>query len=359
MKHNYDFYKHIPDSVKTPKMAKFFIDKCKKNTNSYSLRSLSGYIKDKPDLTWYLIKTKPHLLAEGIICWDAGDDVWKYICENCTSREIEKCIFHMLTSKIFRETLAHPLVVRFPEMIEKFRWEVTITEEMSVCAMEADPHKYFCYCVKTPKILKMACNASVCIFAMSFRTDKTNKKMASMLLYDDELLEMSLPYWSDITKYMLKDFKSCARLIGSARDDQIHMIDDRILNKLGDWLLHWSFKTAIFSKSGPRPLWRQNVAALGKIDAFDFQACELVLSFVESQENTPFSKDTLVKLICLPDNSFVSKYKDVPIRYSEKTGCLVIDYPNGGRRLDSVVSFFLYNKHNLKLQLINKIYKSF
>ncbi len=142
-----------------------------------------------------------------------------------------------------------------------------------------------------------------------------------------------------MTKYMTNDFKTCARLIGSASDDQLNK-NVYILKYLYDHLLQWAFRTAIFSADGTlRPLWRKNVEALGQVDTFDVQTCELILSFVEPQENIPFPPGTMVKLICLPDNSFVSKYKGVPIRYSETAGCLVIDYKTGWRYLDSVVCY--------------------
>ena len=112
-----------------------------------------------------------------------------------------------------------------------------------------------------------------------------------MMIECDELLPLSCDHWLHIIDAEEMNFKKCARLIGSARGDfLLPKIKTDILNRLertNNKMLAWCFRVACFSRYGQwRPLWRENVAALGEVTEFDTHTMALVLSFLEDDDDS-------------------------------------------------------------------------
>lgn len=181
LNHNLEMFSLIPDNSTSRGMVKYVIQNFNSSINKYLEKKLiheGNYVGDlslsrklgrclvaNADLAWYVIEKNPELIAElSLHLWMPFDALMlEHICKHCSQRVIQACYPNMLDSPTFRENIP-TLIMRDPHSISFFAGEIKITEEMSVCAMEAAPKQLFRHCTLTPKVLKMACEADMDLF---------------------------------------------------------------------------------------------------------------------------------------------------------------------------------------------------
>ena len=161
--HNVDMFTHVPNILITTKMIKYVIDefdKYSKNEHSFT-EKLIWFLKTSPVLLRYMIKKNPQFII--YVNWKLDDDMLEYISEHCSFEHFISIFDQMMNSETFMRDKIPSLFMRYPEMIlyGKLHSKIVITEEMSVRMMECNPEKYFKFCLRTPKIYQMACEASV------------------------------------------------------------------------------------------------------------------------------------------------------------------------------------------------------
>jgi hypothetical protein len=118
-----------------------------------------------PELLWYMVKTTPKLIKYGDLYTDCGDDILEYISKHTSYDVVEHWFFAMTESKTFRcSDHMTALFRRFPQLIGICNEDIKITEEMSENAMALNPKEYFGCCLRTPKVIRMACEASIDVF---------------------------------------------------------------------------------------------------------------------------------------------------------------------------------------------------
>lgn len=159
LQHNVDMFTHVPNILVTSKMIKYVIDEYSKNERSFT-NKLGWFLKKSRVLLHYMIKKKPKFLA--CVYWKLDDDMLEYISEHCSFANFEPVFDQMMNSETFIRDKIPNLFMRYPEMIlYGLRDRIVITEEMSVRMMECDPETYFRFCLRTPKIYKMACETGI------------------------------------------------------------------------------------------------------------------------------------------------------------------------------------------------------
>jgi hypothetical protein len=175
LNHNSNLLSHVPADILTDEMVKFALDKYHVDGWSATTRRIvNTCIEKSSTVLWHMIKTRPKYIFNIDDC-QCTNDMLDYV-SNHYSYEIQRFWFStMIASKTFIRTDddLSALVKRCPQLIQECfcysKRHLTITEEMSVAAMSHNPKDYFCYCAITPKIIKMACDASIDVFTYHYK----------------------------------------------------------------------------------------------------------------------------------------------------------------------------------------------